>query len=511
MYRIRKNIVYIVLLVVTFAIVLFNMVISPLYPMVYSQYNQSILYLIGKMIKNGSVPYVDVVDHKGIYVLLFHYIAELIGAHNHIGLFLIGVIIIFISALYIYKMLILINKGSDKFIAFMSSVTFIVLQSLYTISYGTLQSETFIVVGISISLYYFIKDTITKKYDVKSTLLYGVIFSYILFIKANYNIYFLWIAICVLAKCIKEKAYNKIFVHLMYGALGIVIGATPAVLYAICNNCFKEMIYYTFIVNAIYSNAPYFGLNTKMESIIWTISQFKYVYGALMVFILMQIFISKKVDDRHIQNIFKNIFAILLLLIIATIVSARDYSYYLIVILPIVSILLNEYVKNLNHAFDSVTLFCSNETWKKVFKYIVVVSIIICIVNLNLIYGRDMMVDNGKENLRVAKFVKDGYKNATNGIKRNVLVFGAELYLYDYLEVLPSFKYFAVPMIEFKYYREPYIETLEFIASKKSEVLIVGVGATLGEFYKNTNAKDIINNNYRLIAFSDGRSVLKSK
>ena len=121
------------------------------------------------------------------------------------------------------------------------------------------------------------------------------------------------------------------------------------------------------------------------------------------------------------------------------------------------------------------------------------------------------MVDNGKENLRVAKFVKDGYKNATNGIKRNVLVFGAELYLYDYLEVLPSFKYFAVPMIEFKYYREPYIETLEFIASKKSEVLIVGVGATLGEFYKNTNAKDIINNNYRLIAFSDGRSVLKSK
>ena len=61
------------------------------------------------MIKSGKIPYKDVIDHKGIYILLIHYFAELLGSSNHIGLYIIGTIAIFISVLYLYKTFYLIN------------------------------------------------------------------------------------------------------------------------------------------------------------------------------------------------------------------------------------------------------------------------------------------------------------------------------------------------------------------------------------------------------------------
>ena len=229
--KLIKILIYCVLFFATAAIIYNNMVISPKYPLVYSQYNQSILYLIGRMIKSGKVPYIDVIDHKGIYVLLIHYLAATIGENNHIGLFIIGVFSNFLSVVFIYKIIIAISieelKISEKknttqnesnckiFIieitAIFSSLLCVVLQSLYTISYGTLQSETFITTIIVVSIYYFIKDVINNNYEYKHTFLYGIMFSTILFIKPNYNLFYLAIAILILRNSIKEKIINTQF------------------------------------------------------------------------------------------------------------------------------------------------------------------------------------------------------------------------------------------------------------------------------------------------------------
>ena len=64
--------IYILLFLIAAVFVYANMVISPKFPMYYAQYNQSIFYLIGKMMKAGKVPYVDMIDHKGIYLFLLH-------------------------------------------------------------------------------------------------------------------------------------------------------------------------------------------------------------------------------------------------------------------------------------------------------------------------------------------------------------------------------------------------------------------------------------------------------
>ena len=74
------------------------MVISPKFSMVYSQYNQSIFYLAGKLMKIGKIPYVDFIDHKGIYIFFIYYLAEIFNNGKHIGLYIIGSLFISISS-----------------------------------------------------------------------------------------------------------------------------------------------------------------------------------------------------------------------------------------------------------------------------------------------------------------------------------------------------------------------------------------------------------------------------
>ena len=75
--------------------------------------------------------------------------------------------------------------------------------------------------------------------------------------------------------------------------------------------------------------------------------------------------------------------------------------------------------------------------------------------------------------------------------------------------MLPQFRYFAVPMIGYEYYSEPYLETIKYIDSRKADILVVGLGASLSEFYNHTNLVDTVNRNYKLISNVYGRQVFK--
>ena len=202
-----------------------------------------------------------------------------------------------------------------------------------------------------------------------------------------------------------------------------------------------------------------------------------------------------------------NAFAIMFMLIISTLASGRDYSYYLIVLLPFLSIIVNEICKSIYLLLDLIKI--------KVIKNVLVILILLLITfttcNIALQQGRDLMIKNGKDQLKVAKFIKDNYNNVYAGNKKKLFILGSELYAYDYIGVLPDFKYFAIPMIEIKYYKTPYVEALDYLMSKKANVVIAGVGASMSEFYKYTDLKAIFDNDYDIIGFNYGRTALTPK
>ena len=189
---------------------------------------------------------------------------------------------------------------------------------------------------------------------------------------------------------------------------------------------------------------------------------------------------------------------------VSTLVSARDYSYYLIVVLPIACLIINYTLQVFYRVLNIIRI----KSLKIALTSVFVLAILLVTATLNVQYGRDLMVKNGKEQLKVAKFIKESYKNSFGGTGKKLFILGSELYAYDYIGVIPDFRYFAVPMIEFKYYKEPYLEAIDYLSEKKADVVVIGRGASMSEFYKYTSLQSTLDSNYNMIGFNYGRTVL---
>lgn len=512
---IHNKLIGLFLFLLTALIVYVNMAISPKYPIAYAQYNQTIYYLIARMMKNGKIPFVDMVDHKGIYVFLIHYFAEVICEYNHIGLYVVAVVFIYVSALYIYKIIYVLNSRVNipkQFLILMSmlgAVIYIVASSLYNISFSTLQSETFINAGIILSLYYLICDIYieNEKFDYKHTFIYGIVFAFILFSKANYNLFFAGIALYIFLKTYKDK--KALFKHIISGIVGVLLGLLPGIIYAVYTNSLSEMIYNTFTINILYSKAPYFGTSSKMESLMITIDAFKYYFLFLVLGMLTVIVLARVIyKDKLLSKTYKVLSFIMLLIMASILFSLRDYTYYLIVSLQFVSIIISAILIFILLLFDKLRI----RLIKYLLSYLLVVMIVFPLITISNTYGKDKMIENGKEQLQIAEFAKS-YYDTTFIAKKNkkLLVVGLELYVYSHLDVLPDFKYFALPIIEMKYYDKPYMEICEYINSAKADILLVGTGSTIRQLYKYTDFSELLNNNYKSISSYENRTILRRR
>lgn len=515
---IKNFLAYAVLLAATLIIVFNNLVISPQYEMVYSQYNQSIFYLIGKLMKSGKTLYVDMIDHKGVYIFLLHYLAEVICETKHFGLYLIGSTFIFVTALYIYKLQMLLSSKSAKsanfnrVIAVLLSIFSIILQTLYSISYGSLQCETFVSTALVISVYHFCKSIINDEFNYKTTLLYGIMFSFIVFIKANYALAFLFFAIYILIRNLNDKRNDAIVKHLIYGIFGVVIGMLPGIIYCAHKGIIAEMIHNTFVMNMLYSNKPYFGLSSRFSSITYTLGAFKIYFAVIILAFIVMLKIDRSISAEN-KKCLKGIFITTLILMFSLLYSARDYEYYLIVLIPSLIVILG-WIFNI---IGEMIFKCHNKVLKLILCLLCALAIVVPSATINYNFGKRLMVKNGEAQLKIAKRIKSAYDkdksfaiNAQNGVY-DFFVLGTNLYLYDYMGMLPNFAYFCIPIIEYKHYSEAYTKTFEYINSGRAKYVVVGNGRTLTELFKNTIIERVLNENYSSISFSNGISSLVRK
>lgn len=489
-----------------------DMVISPQYNMVYSQYNQSVFYIIGKLMNIGKVPYVDFIDHKGPYLYLFHALAEVFNFNKHIGLYILGVILLFITSYFMYKTFLIIiniidNKKENGFfdyiISIISSIYIMIILSSYKISFSTLQCETFVAPLLSIAIYLYINDIyLYDKINDKTVLIFGILFSIILFLKPNYNLFFLSILIILLIDIIKNKKDDLFKSYLKNGIIGLFIGALPIIISSIIYNNFKQMINYYFILNMKYSSAPYAGTDTKMESFLITLNEYKFFLILLLISALLIFTIKNKKIKRFLLSS-------LLTLILATLMSLRPYTYYLIVLVPYLGIgllLITKYIFILLNKINNKFIINGLKTL-----FIIILSI--SLINLNYTIGVNPMIKNGKEQLSVAKKVNEAIKNRRMSYKDDYTIFvmGRGLYIYEYLDKLPNVEYFYIPVIEPKDYEEPYIETLNYIINKKAEIVVLDLTTLQAKYFYNKNLTNILDNNYRVLGSYYDRVILEAK
>ncbi len=509
---IRNTQVYLILLAfVAINLLLFSSV-SPLHSIMNMQYNEWLYYIIGKGIKYGKVPYVDLIDHKGIYLFFIYAIANMIEV-NHIGLYIVAVAFYYLVALYSYKisylLLSAIRFNGNTIISFISAFIVFVISSSYYLSFGTITCELFILALSLIAYYIYLKSVLNvgaSSTSPRDALIYGILAGISFFIKANGILLFASIAISLLITYIKNKNYTDLIRNVLFGLLGFIVSLLPGIVYCLINNCFMEMIDGSFIVNMLYTGTGLPSLNSLSASFIETIYEFKEFVVMCFASMFMFAYLVRNVDKKTKHELMTFYIIPLIINTYSVFMSVRPYTnylnyllfYILIAVVFLIVIIVKVFV---SHEINTVDK--SLQASKKILLISVVVIVLLNVLSYSLTY--ELSSQNGYSQSKVAKQITKIYKSEENAKRKpKLLVVGYAPYLYEEFQVLPNEKYFATPVVPRKKYPEPYNALIKRIDRASEDLIIVAFERSM---LKDEEFKEMVYNalatNYEKIGDSN--------
>lgn len=451
----RKNRIFVALLILFAAIILYvNSPLSPIRDISYLDYDSTVFYIMGKGIKYNYIPYVDLTDHKGIYIFLLNYLGVLICESHNLGIFVVQFLVVCLSIIAVYKLSFYITK--DSIVSFLSTFTIIVLQNSYYFSQGGLKCETFLMPFIFFALYLFIKED--WKYTVfsRSMFLMGICAGIVMMTKTNMLFCFIPIIIYHIYYLFIDRNIKKILALFISGLLGVIIGIAPAIVYCLANNNFNEMIYNTFQVNFTYLNDLQFYYRSYLEAI----SRLAYRFLPIIIASGLSVIAFYKLLQKKCLLLFYVPFVIFNLY--AVFMALRPHDYYASILLPCIF-------------FDIVFIYVVLKKFivdrNKYLKIIyVAILILLFTISYHISWKRIEADQIGMYVVakRIHKLYSDVIKSDDTYSDTSLLVVGSCINIYNELNILPNIRYFCTPHISRKMYSEPYDEILKNINEKKS-------------------------------------------
>lgn len=282
--------------------------------------DSSVFRYIGTIMTEGKVPYVDVFDHKGIFLYIINYLGVMLN--KDIGIWIIEIIMLYFSFLFAYKLARLFANKFNSIIAIM--VSFIPL--IYTYEGGNL-TEGYAILFIVISLYLFTRDL--KKFHfikMRSAFIIGLCLGAILLLRPNMLAVWACMAMYLLIFYLKEKKYQEMFQIIGSFVAGIIVFIIPFMLYLIFNGALEEFINQYLLFNFKYSSKT--NTNTLIDTFQFFINHCKYVYFAIIVYLL------NMMRDKKNKELMWFYIASILLSFLFIIMPKNFYAHYGMVIIP---------------------------------------------------------------------------------------------------------------------------------------------------------------------------------
>jgi membrane-associated HD superfamily phosphohydrolase len=248
------------------------LITSPASPIINAsqEIDSSVFITVAKeYLNNDKIPYRDTFDHKGPLLYLINIVGLIIGNGNIIGIWIIEIVFLFISVIFLYKISILLcNKHKEMISSFIIFVFFVMLYKAFE---GGNYTEEYSLPFTFISLYLFIKHLKLneKTYNPKDMLIHGIMCGSVIMLRANILALWITIAIITIMELINEKNLKNLFSNILAGFCGILISTLPFVIYFYANNALKDMLYCIFEFNFIYSSS---NLESIIKSLLYFIS-----------------------------------------------------------------------------------------------------------------------------------------------------------------------------------------------------------------------------------------------
>ncbi len=455
-----------IMLYLTIAIMLFvNSTYSPIRDLSYLNYDSTIFYIIGKGIKYGLTPYIDLIDHKGPYIFLINYLGVLTSEYRHLGIFMVYLLINLIDTKILYKIVDVFSKN-DK-VKFLTVLSIVILQNTYYFSYGGMKCETFLLPFIHGGEYLCLKGIEEEHFGWKNTFVIGILAGVIIFTKANLILCFVPIVIIMLFD--SKMKIGTLLHHFFYGTFGVVVGAAPALLYAIATKTLKEMIYYTFTLNFLYSRDLFFRYSDLAEAFSETFIK----YSVIVLLSVVSIYFLYRILKNYKSLLFMYYILVVASTIVAVFLALRPYSYYaspLVICLFPISICAYSFIFGISETerYEEKNLQIKK---KKSIPFMIVIFVLMII---SYIFSWQATKINNERQYIISKEMKklqlkDEYKDKD----KSTLVVGAILSIYNELDIFPNVHFFATPYIKKDTYSAPYDEIIDSIKNKDNEWLVL--------------------------------------
>ena len=418
--------------------------------------DSSVFFTIGRGMAAGRVPYLDLFDHKGLYLFFINYIGALISSTTTIGVFIIECIFISIDAVLFYGIAEMHFREWRKSLLTALIMLMLVL-NYFTYQWGNL-IETYAVTFQLTSMALFIKyvHSGTPKHNPFYMLIHGIGVSIVLGMRANMVLMWGAIAIVLIIWLLLNREYINALYNIIAGILGIIIGMFPVIAYGIITGSLKAMYEAT-----IGFNMAYIGGKNFFEHLILTLS------GQIGIAMLFGGFLSEVIVLKSsISACAKATYSLAWILGIVTIsMSGRAEGHYYEYLMPLM-LPLGLCVSR------KVVDICERLSNRKPMVAIMVMGCFLLSLCTNLGTPIKMFYKPTYYYNRAISDIVDEY-NDLHLEDATVIVSGNNARYYNEFGVIPKEKYFYIPAISYNEYPYAIDSQVSSIMSGENDVVIL--------------------------------------
>lgn len=252
--------------------------------------DSSLFILMGKGIKEGYIPYIDLFDHKGPFLFFITYLSQLLW-EGKTGFFIVEVLLLFLDLVFIDKIFDLADAKQDYRIRLLFYVVLLLFLA------GTMEGggtcEEVVLPMLLYSLYHTIKffESNDSSFPLPVSFSLGMMFGAIALIRINSSIFLCSCCLCVVIVLILKKNYKNLVSISLICFTGLLAAVLPFVVWYYKMEALYEMLYSTFGFAFEYaiSGANNGGLNN-----IISISNVPYLFIWFILLVLSIIVCKRK-------------------------------------------------------------------------------------------------------------------------------------------------------------------------------------------------------------------------
>lgn len=398
-YFILSKKLFLILIISIVCALFFNL--SPLIK--YFGKDSSVFLYIGKMMHNGLVPYVDLFDHKGVFLYFIEYIGTFFDiVYCGFGVWLLEIINLFFFILSVFKISELFTKSKivKVFVIFLIPI----IGSINIFAGGN-NTEEYALPWVGFSFFYFFRYIKQKQISIYNIIFIGISLGIVFFLRVNLII--TWIAFLplLLVYFIYKKKWNEILFWLKAIIIGLLIIFLIVYIYGYFSKSLNEMISCYLKFNILYSK-------NQIDLFSWFLSSVKCLLKTIIGIPVIILGIFYKDKKYYLINFYYLAVCFLLFNM-----SGRGYRHYAIILIPCFILFA---IFSVEFLLKIINKLMKIQIWRNVIVYFI---LFIILLGLFFTVSIKYKLKNETENNCIS------YISNNSNVKDDVLILGNYVFL----------------------------------------------------------------------------------